>query len=95
MNTNETKKNVKSAVNGAVHSGTTDQAKGHTKEVIGAVKEKVGHLIGDRDLEGQGKAQNAEGKKDRIKGEIKESIEDVEARVKAGIEVVKDKLHGR
>ncbi len=84
MNTNDVK-----------HSGSVDKAKGHTKEVIGATKEKVGSLIGDHELEAKGHLQNAEGKKDRLKGEIKEGIEDAKAKVKAGAEVIKDKIAGR
>ena len=74
------------------HSGTIDKAKGHTKEVLGTAKEKVGNLIGDHELEAKGHLQNAEGKKDRMKGEIKETIEDVKDRIKAGAEVVKEKF---
>lgn len=82
MNTNDVK-----------HSGAVDKAKGHTKEVIGAAKEKLGSLIGDEKLEAKGHLQNAEGKKDRVKGEIKEGIEDVKNKVKAGAEVIKDKVN--
>lgn len=91
MNSNE----VKDRASDAGHSGKVDKAKGHTKEVIGAAKEKVGSLIGNRDLEAKGRVQNAEGKKDRMKGEIKETVEDVKDKVKAGVEVVKDKVRGR
>ncbi|AXQ27617.1 CsbD family protein [Solimonas sp. K1W22B-7] len=80
--------------NDAKHSGSVDKAKGHAKEVIGATKEKVGRLIGDDELEAKGHLQNAEGKKDRLKGEIKEGIEDAKAKVKAGVEAVKDKIQG-
>ena len=82
MNTNDVK-----------HSGTIDKAKGHTKEVIGSTKEKIGNLVGDHELEAKGHLQNAEGKKDRMKGEIKETIEEVKDKIKAGAEVVKDKYN--
>jgi uncharacterized protein YjbJ (UPF0337 family) len=84
------------AVDDAAHSAAADKAKGHTKETIGKVKEKVGDLIGDRELEVKGQAQRVEGKKDRLKGEIKEKIDDVTDHVKAGAEVVKEKIdHAR
>ncbi|WP_366946412.1 CsbD family protein [Nevskia sp.] len=62
--------------------------------MIGSIKAKVGSLIGDKELEAKGHVQNAEGKKDRLKGEIKETIEDVKDKVKAGVEVVKEKFTG-
>ena len=88
MNTHE----AKDRVNDIAHSGTVDKAKGHTKEIIGSAKEKIGSLIGDHELEAKGHLQNAEGKKDRLKGEIKEKIEDAKDTVKAGVEVIKEKI---
>lgn len=82
-----------STVHEATHSAAADKTKGHAKEVIGSAKAKVGSLIGDRELEARGHAQNAEGKVDRMKGEIKEKYEDAKDVVKAGVEVVKDKIH--
>ena len=88
MNTQE----AKNRVNDIAHSGKVDKVKGHTEEVIGSVKEKVGSLIGDKELEAKGHLQNAEGKKDRLKGEIKEKIEDAKDTVKAGVELIKEKV---
>jgi uncharacterized protein YjbJ (UPF0337 family) len=85
--------NIHNAADDAAHSATADKAKGHTKETIGKVKEKIGSAIGDHELETKGAAQRVEGKKDRLKGEIKEKIEDVKDHVEAGVQVVKDKLH--
>ena len=76
----------------ATTSAAADKAKGHTNEVIGTVKAKVGSLTGDRELEAKGHAQNAEGKVERVKGEIKEKIDDAKNAVKAGVEAVKDKI---
>lgn len=76
----------------AAHSATADKTKGHIKEGVGRVKEQVGGVVGDRELETKGEAQHAEGTKDRLKGEIKEKIEDVKERVKAGAEVAKEKI---
>lgn len=83
---------VRKAADDAAHSATADKAKGHAKETMGTIKEKVGSAIGDDKLEAEGKLQNAEGKKDRAKGEIKETIDDVKNKVKAGVEVVKEKI---
>lgn len=80
------------AVEHAAHSAAADKAKGHVKEAIGKAKEKIGGAVGDRELEGKGTAQRAEGKKDRLKGEIKDKVEDVKDRIKAGAEVVKEKV---
>ena len=49
----------------------TDKAKGKAKEVAGAAK-------GDERLE-------AEGKKDRLKGEVKEGVEDVKHDIREAI----------
>lgn len=95
MNSNEVKRHGAQTADDVAHSAAADKAKGHTKEVIGTVKEKVGHLIGDHELEARGAVEHAEGKKDRLKGEIKEKIDDVSDKIKAGVEVIKDKVHGR
>ncbi|MGQ0502865.1 MAG: CsbD family protein [Panacagrimonas sp.] len=84
---------VSSKANEAANSATADKAKGHAKEVIGTVRAKVGNVIGDREMEAKGHAQNLEGKTDRMKGEIKDKIDDAKAKVKAGVGAVKDKLH--
>ncbi|WP_295684716.1 CsbD family protein [uncultured Nevskia sp.] len=94
MSTNKTANAAKDVVDDAASSAAADKAKGHTKEVVGSIKAKVGSLIGDKELEAKGHAQNAEGKTDRLKGEIKETIEDVKDKVKAGVEVVKEKFTG-
>lgn len=86
---------ARKAANDAAHSAEADKAKGRTKETVGKIKEKVGSFIGNDELEAKGRLQNAEGKKDRLKGEIKETINDAEDKVKAGYEVVKDKLKGK
>ena len=92
MTTNDAAAAARKTVDDAAHSAAADKAKGHAKEVIGKVKEKVGHAIGDHELEARGVMQNAEGKTDRLKGEIKEKIEDIKGTVKAGVEVVKEKI---
>ena len=88
----ENRNSAAQAVDKAAHSSAADKAKGHAEEIIGKVKEKVGSVIGDRKLEEKGAAQRVEGKKDQLKGEIKEKIEDAKGYVKAGVEVVKEKV---
>lgn len=83
------------AADDAAHSATADKAKGRVNETIGKVKSKIGNAFGDRDLEARGDAQRIEGKKDRLKGEIKEKVEDAKEYVKAGAEVVKEKITGK
>ncbi|MGH8518699.1 MAG: CsbD family protein [Panacagrimonas sp.] len=73
-------------------SPAADKAKGHTKEVIGKVKSKVGEWTDDRDLQAEGYADRAEGKGDRMKGEIKEKIDDAKTAVKSGVKAVKEKV---
>jgi uncharacterized protein YjbJ (UPF0337 family) len=43
-------------------SGTTDQTQGKFHEVKGKLKEKVGQVINDPDLEAEGKSENLAGK---------------------------------
>lgn len=86
---------IRDKADDAAHSAAADKAKGHTKELIGGAKAKVGDLIGNKELEAKGHAQKADGKVDRMKGEIKEKIEDAKDMVKAGVGVVKDKMEER
>lgn len=68
-----------------------DKAKGHGKELLGSAKAKVGDLAGNKELQAKGEMQKAEGKSDRLKGEVKEKAH-------AAKETVKDKadeLRGR
>lgn len=83
---------ARAAADDATHSAAADKARGHAKEAIGSAKEKIGRALGDHQLEGKGYAQHAEGRKDRMKGEIKEKIEDVKDKARAGVEVVKEKI---
>ena len=76
----------------ATHSASADKARGHSKEIIGTVKTKVGGLIGDHELEAKGRAQHAEGKVERMKGEIKEKIEDAKDEIKEKYEDAKDRV---
>ncbi|MBL6750558.1 MAG: CsbD family protein [Nevskia sp.] len=87
------------AVDDMAHSAAADKAKGTVNETVGKVKEHVGRALGDHELQAKGAIQQAEGKKDRMKGEIKEKIDDAKTKAKAGVEALKDKIdearHGK
>jgi len=53
-------------------SGTTDQTQGKFHEVRGKLKEKVGQVINDPDLEAEGKSENLAGKVQKKIGQIKD-----------------------
>lgn len=92
MNINDAVKNAGDKAGDATHSASADKAKGHAKEVMGTVKAKVGNLVGDRELEARGHAQNAEGKTDVLKGEIKEKIEDAKTEIKEKLDDAKNMI---
>jgi uncharacterized protein YjbJ (UPF0337 family) len=50
--------------------GAVDKAKNKTEELAGKAKEKVGQVTGDKDTE-------AEGRKDRAKGNLKQAGEKI------------------
>lgn len=87
------------AVDDMAHSAAADKARGRTNETVGKIKEHVGRALGDHELQAKGAMQQAEGKKDRMKGEIKEKIDDARSKAKAGVEAVKEKIdearHGK
>jgi len=58
---------------------------GKTDQVKGQVKEAVGSLTGDKDLESEGKA-------DRRAGETKEKVADVKDKVEEMIDKAEDKV---
>lgn len=60
-------------------SGKGDQAKGR-------IKEAVGDLTGDKDLQREGKVDNASGKS-------KEGVEKAKDKITDAIDDVKDRLH--
>jgi uncharacterized protein YjbJ (UPF0337 family) len=53
-------------------SGSKDRTQGKFHEVKGKVKEKVGQIINDRDLEAKGKSENVAGKIQKKIGQIKD-----------------------
>jgi len=54
---------------------TTDKAEGKFHEVKGKVKEKVGQVINNRDLESEGKSENLAGKIQKKVGQIEDVLE--------------------
>lgn len=53
-----------------------DEAEGKWEQVKGTVKNKVGEVTGDRDLEAEGEAQNAAGDTQETWGKVKRGVGD-------------------
>lgn len=53
-------------------SGTTDKIEGAFDEAKGKIKEKVGQVINDPDLEAEGQAENLDGKIQKKVGQVKQ-----------------------
>ena len=53
-----------------------DEAEGKWEQVKGTVKNKVGEVTGDRDLEAEGDAQNAAGEGQETWGKFKRGVGD-------------------
>lgn len=54
---------------------TTDQIEGAIHKVMGKVKETVGQVIGNPDLEADGKAENLGGKVQKKVGQVEQVFE--------------------
>lgn len=92
MNPEKAKHEASKAADKVTSSAAADKAKGHVKEAVGTARAEVGKLVGSEEMEAKGHLQHAEGTKDRLKGELKESIDNAKDKVKAGVELVKDKI---
>ncbi len=53
-----------------------DEAEGKWEQVKGTIKDKVGEVTGDRDLEAEGEVQNAEGETQETWGKFKRGVSD-------------------
>lgn len=53
-----------------------DELEGKWEQVKGTVKDKVGEVTGDRDLEAEGEVQNAEGETQETWGKVKQGVGD-------------------
>ena len=54
--------------------GATDKAKNKVEEVTGKVKEKLGHGVGNDDLEARGKTENAKGNLKQAGEKVKDAF---------------------
>jgi uncharacterized protein YjbJ (UPF0337 family) len=54
-----------------------ERIKGGVKKGTGAIKEKAGKVLGDRDLEGEGKADKAEGHIRSGIGKAKDAVREI------------------
>ncbi len=70
-----------------------DEIEGKLDRGVGAVKDKVGETLGDRDLEAEGEAQNAEGKTQETWGKIKHGVSDTVDSVGDAIKNTADKIN--
>lgn len=64
-----------------------DELKGKGKQVKGVVKEKLGKVTGDRDLEDEGKA-------DRLKGDVQEGYGKIKRRIGETVEDIGERIAG-
>ncbi len=65
-----------------------DETEGKGKQIKGKIKDKVGELTNNRDLEAEGEAENAA-------GHVQENIGEARRKVGDTIEKVADKVAGR
>jgi uncharacterized protein YjbJ (UPF0337 family) len=64
-----------------------DEVKGKGKQVKGAVKEKLGKVTGDRDLEDRGTA-------DRVEGRVQEGVGKTKRKIGEAVEDLGDRIAG-
>jgi uncharacterized protein YjbJ (UPF0337 family) len=57
-----------------MNNSTTDKIEGTLHEAKGKIKEKVGHVANNPDLEREGKAENLTGKAQKKVGQIEEVL---------------------
>lgn len=57
-------------------STNKDEIEGKWEQVKGSVKDKVGEVTGNKDLEAEGEVQNAEGEAQETWGKFKGGVED-------------------
>lgn len=51
-----------------------DRTKGTGKKIVGNIKEKIGQVTGNKELENEGKADKGEGKVQNKVGETKDKV---------------------
>ena len=67
------------------------QIKGMTNEATGEVKEQVGKMTNDRDLQARGHAREMKGKLQKGLGDAKETLKDTARDLQAGKDMPADK----
>ena len=55
-------------------SSTEDRARGTANDLGGKIKEGVGKITGDRDLEAEGHLDQAKGKAQKAVGDLKDAV---------------------
>ena len=55
-------------------SSIEDKIKGATNKVVGKIKEEVGRVTNDEELEGEGVVQNLKGQAQTAKGDVKDAV---------------------
>ncbi len=70
-----------------------DEVEGKFDRAAGTVKDKVGEALGDRDLEAEGEAQNAEGKGEETWGKFKRGVGDTVDAVGDAVKNTGDKIN--
>lgn len=70
-----------------------DEVKGKWEQVKGTVKDKVGEMTGDRDLEAEGEAQNAGGEAQEKWGKVKRGVSDTVDGVGDAVKNTADKIN--
>ncbi|GBR13683.1 MULTISPECIES: CsbD family protein [Gluconobacter] len=55
-------------------SSIEDKLKGATNKVVGKIKEEVGRVTNDEQLEGEGVVQNLKGEAQTAKGDVKDTV---------------------
>ena len=70
-----------------------DETQGTWEQVKGTVKDKVGEATGDRELEAEGKMQNAEGETQETWGKFKRGVSDTVDSVGDAIKNTADKVN--
>jgi uncharacterized protein YjbJ (UPF0337 family) len=67
------------------YMGVFDKVKDKAEQLVGEAKEKIGHIIGNEDLE-------TAGKRDQLSGEVKEAGHDLRDKAAGAVEDAKDRL---
>ena len=70
-----------------------DEVDGKWEQVKGTVKEKVGEVTGDRDLEAEGEAQDAAGESQETWGKFKRGVSDAVDSVGDAIKNTSDNIN--